>query len=169
MSVTSPPMTGGLDDAGWLEAQFAGGRSVVDVAGEVGVTPRAVRYAAHRVGVVLPQLRARLDRQCRLEDPDWLRRQRSDGVTVTELAHQLGVARHEVVRRLDECGISSSDRPRVVDDEQVRVMVEAGWSFRAIADHLGVATATIRRSAARSGVRSRHDVRRVTTAMRFSP
>ena len=57
-----------LDDAAWLDAQFAAGRSVADVATELGCTDRAVYRAATRLGVERPQSRRTAMRQHLLGD-----------------------------------------------------------------------------------------------------
>ena len=65
-----------LDDAAWLDAQFAAGRSVADVATELGCTDRIVYYAAQRFGVERPRSRHAAMRRHLLDDEAWLRAQR---------------------------------------------------------------------------------------------
>jgi hypothetical protein len=51
----NPP---GLTDGDWLRAQLDTGRTVTDIANEVGRTPRAVRYTLRRHDIPTPRDRA---------------------------------------------------------------------------------------------------------------
>ena len=150
-------MTLDLSDGQWLEARFVEGRTVIDVASELGVTPRTVRNAAHRHGVILPQRRTRRQRRALLEDVELLRVFRDDGLTVTEIADRAGATTAEVRVVLAAHGVVGRDRRlRHVDAETVRQLLNDGCSFRQIAVELGASPKTVREVAANLGVRSWH-------------
>lgn len=150
----------------WLEAQFVEGRTVADVATELSVGPRAVRYAAHRHGVVLPQHRTREQRRSALEDIEQLRAFVDDGLTITEIAARTSATTGEVRAVLLANGMSGRDRRNSdVNADRVRQLVDEGYSFGQIAAQLATSPKTVRSIAAEYGLTSHH-VQRHPTELR---
>jgi DNA-binding CsgD family transcriptional regulator len=159
-------MAAGLSSGQWLEAQFVEGRTVADVATELSVGHRSVRYAAHRHGVVLPQHRTRERRRSALEDIEQLCAFVDDGLTITEIAARASATTSEVRAVLLANGMSGRDRRNSdVDTDRVRQLVNSGYSFGEIAAQLATSPKTVRSIAAEYGLTSHH-VQRHPTELR---
>jgi len=144
-----------LDDAAWLDEQFALGRSAAEIGDEVGVTGRSVRNAAYRVGVVLPRARRHIERRALLDDDEWLRAQREARVSPSAIADFTHATTAEVVAALERHGLSTrSHLPTVVDEEKVRELVESGLAVREVARRLGLKRDAVRRATQRLGIKS---------------
>ena len=135
-------------DPAWLAAQLDAGRTVAQVALDVGMTPRAVRYAAARHGIELPRHRRQRARLERANDVAWLRHHLEQGTSVADLARHVGLTRAELRHRLN----ITAPPGRKVDDAAVARLLDAGVSFRAAAPELGVEPSTVRAAAQRIGV-----------------
>lgn len=85
-----------LHDEAWLRQQFAAGRSVADVADELGVHATTVARARSRLGI--STLRTRVD-------VDEVRRRLDDGQSIYEIAKALGRAYSTIWRVVDRHGL----------------------------------------------------------------
>ena len=145
----------------WLDEQFAAGRTVTEVAAGLDCSVQTVNVAARRLDVPRPTARRPARHLRLLADGEWLRAQRDKGTRPSRIAQNLGASIDDVNAALDAAGLPHhQDRqhkdPPIVDRDEVCRLIEAGSSFHEIARRLNVGPTTIRRIAAKYGLRSSH-------------
>lgn len=137
-----------------MVAAFLAGTSAADIARQFGVERHAVYRELKRNGIK-PS-----DNQQYVGAPgtqaDELARAYAEGVeTVVEIAARFGVNRRAVYAAAKSRGIALRGGSKVVDESDVVVMYQQGWSQQFIADALGVSQVKVSRVLQKRGVQTR--------------
>lgn len=149
-------MVPSLSDGLWLGSRFADGARVVDIADELGVTPRAVRFAAHRHGVALPRRRIQQRRDMLLDDRSWLDARLHEPLSASDIAAQLCTTTLVVQAAVNRHGLAAPRRLAHVRADRVRELAAQGLAFTHIAEQLAAAPRTVRKVARTHGITSRY-------------
>jgi len=155
-----------------LAAAFDAGCSVRQVAALAGCTPRAVRYAARRGHVLMPQARRRAEIWARLDDPDWLTVElREHQHSFTSIANQLGCSTDDVRSAATTFGLEAPPTRRVrfpllTDTDWLRQQLGARRALASIATEVGCSESALRAAATRHGIAER---RRPRDQRQFPP
>lgn len=159
-----------LHEPGWLAGQFGAGRSLSDIASEVGCTKSAVRRAAGD----LPRRHQAERRYPQLYDQSWLRdRYDRDGATTRVIAREIGCSETSVHRALQRAGLNrlvGSPSELLRDRSWLRRRyVDEHLSSRQIAAELGCSPQTVRNALQRARIRRRRSfLRQAPTSDRLT-
>lgn len=134
----------------WYETE---GRSFSDIAAEVGCAPQSVSAALARHGV--PTRSTRAARPAGLDDRDLLAGLRADGLTIEQIAEQVGAstsATRSAMGRLGLTGTRRSRYPQLDDVAALKRMAAAGMAASEIAGQIGCTSRAVRDAFARHGL-----------------
>ena len=140
-----------------LDALFAAGLTVSQVAGRLACSERTVRNLTHRLGVAQPTRRAAAAGAALLADRRWLEQAYWDeGCSLNDLAARVHVSVAEVTFALREAGIPVRPPGALVD----RRLYDPEWlgtrladqSTESVAAEIGCSPVTVRKAARRLGV-----------------
>ena len=148
-----------MHDVEWLSDALAE-HCTEDVARMLGCAPQSVRYAARKYGVAAmvnghdlsPQIAAKL------ADREWLAARRTDGVTVHQLADELGISPGRVSAAIRAAGLPPVRRngskptfPQLYDRQWIRTQLATKTKTQ-VARDLGCSVRSVRDAARRAGV-----------------
>lgn len=141
-----------LHDTAWLAAQADAGRSVADIAGEVGCASTTVQGAYRRAGMTPPNP----PRYPQLADPQWLQAQADAGCSVADIAADVGCGEAWVRTAYRRAGLTPPRRangfPQLADPDWLQAQADVGRSLAEIADELGAVRATVTAAYRRAGL-----------------
>ena len=154
-----------------LAAAFDAGCSVRQVAALAGCTPRAVRYAARRGDLLVPQTRRRAKIRARLDDREWLAAElREHQRSFSSIANQLGCSTDEVRSAATVFGLEAPAQrvrfPLLADSDWLRQQLGARRPLASIAAEVGCSESAVRAAATRHGIAER---RRPSDQRQFPP
>jgi IS30 family transposase len=122
--------------------------SLTQVAKQTGFSAGTVSAYVHRLGVPIPSQRLDIDRDDVVELIE-------QGLTVFQIAAELGCGHTTVERRLTAFGLSTRRRRNLpIDKRELTRLVRAGWTQTQMADHFGCGPSTIDRRLRRYGLRT---------------
>ena len=147
----------------FLRSAFSQGRTLTDVASEVGCSPMTVRNRAIELGIAYGhQVRADLFAES-------VTRAAAAGRTVAEIAADAGCAPSKVRAALRRRGLPLPPPRRrasdAIPEAELRIAAATGKTIRAIATEYDVSTATVHRLLHRHGIQTRRALWRLDAAL----